>query len=513
MAAVVKSFGLAGVDAYPVEVEVDLLGGLPAVSIVGLVDTAVREARERVQAALRFAGYKFPGEKVVINLAPGDVKKSGAHFDLAMAVGVLLRSGQFALKEDPGGYAFAAELSLNATLRPCPGVLPMAMAAREAGAAGLIVAPENLREAGLVRGLKVYAFTTLQGVISFLKGEGPYTPPPEEEAAAGDGEGEELDFKDVHGQDALLEYVVVAAAGGHNLLMLGAPGCGKSMVAQRIPTILPPLTEAESLEVTKIYSVAGLLQEKGRLICRRPFRAPHHNASINALIGGGTAAGPGEISLAHHGVLFLDEIAEFGKKTLDALRQPMEDRRVTISRVKYSNVYPCSFMLVSAMNPCPCGYYGQERCRCSDYEVLKYRQRLSGPLLDRMDIQKYVQPVNFLDLSGHGGGTTSAALRARVEFAREQQKKRFAALPGVSCNAQMTAAQVKEFCSLEEEGRRLLERAYARFRYSARAYHKFLKVARTFADLEGAPRLRRQDVAAALMARDMDREQAGLLVI
>ena len=512
MASVVKSFALAGVDAYPVEVEIDVLGGLPAVSIVGLVDTAVREARERVQSALRFAGFNFPVEKLVINLAPGDIKKSGSHFDLAMAVGVLLRSGQLA-GEELDQFAFAGELSLNATLRPCPGVLPMAMAARDAGVRHLVVSRENLREASLVGGLNVYAFETLAEVVSFLAGETPYEPPAETAGELSEENWGTLDFKEVRGQDALLEYIVIAAAGGHNMLMLGSPGCGKSMVARRIPTILPRMTEAEALDVTKIYSVAGLLKERGRLISNRPFRAPHHNASTSALIGGGADANPGEISLSHNGVLFLDEIAEFGKKTLDALRQPLEDRQVTISRVKHSNSYPCSFMLVAAMNPCPCGYYGQDRCRCSDYEVLKYRRKLSGPILDRMDIQKYVQPVNFLDLSGESGGTSSDTLRQRVEFAREKQRERFGDHPAISCNAEMTAAEVKEYCSLEDGGRRLLEQAYERFQYSARAFHKFLKVARTFADLDGSPHLRRQDVAASLMARDMDREQAGMLVI
>ena len=513
MASVVKSFALSGVDAYTVEVEIDVLGGLPSVSIVGLVDTAVREARERVQSALRFAGFKFPGEKVVINLAPGDIKKGGSHFDLAMAIGVLLRSDQLAAHDMLHSFAFAGELSLNATLRPCPGVLPMAMAARNAGVQHLIVSRENLREASLVENLNVYAFETLKEVVSFLNGETPYAPPEGDEGELPETHLDGLDFKEVRGQDALLEYIVIAAAGGHNMLMLGSPGCGKSMVARRIPTILPRMTEAEALDVTKIYSVAGLLKERGRLIRNRPFRAPHHNASTSALIGGGTDAGPGEISLSHNGVLFLDEIAEFGKKTLDALRQPLEDRQVTISRVKYSNSYPCSFMLVSAMNPCPCGFYGEERCRCSDYEVLKYRRKLSGPILDRMDIQKYVQPVNFLDLTGEGGGTSSAVLRERVEFARQKQRLRFAGQSVISCNAEMTAAQVKEYCVLEDEGRRLLEKAFERFQYSARAFHKFLKVARTFADLDGAPHLRRQDVAASLMARDMDREQAGMLVI
>ncbi|HAP31700.1 MAG TPA: magnesium chelatase, partial [Firmicutes bacterium] len=288
MASVVKSFALSGVDAYPVEVEIDTLNGLPAISVVGLVDTAVREARERVQAAVLFAGYRFPGGKVLINVAPGDIKKSGSHFDLAVAVGVLLRSEQLNPVGPLDGFAFVGELSLNATLRPCPGVLPMAMAAREAGVEHLCVPRENLEEASLVRELNVYAFTHLAEVISFLKGETPYTPPPEAEAKLPEEDWGSIDFQEVQGQDALLEYVVAAAAGGHNMLMLGTPGCGKSMVARRIPTILPRMTEMEALEVTKIYSVAGLLRERGRLIQSRPFRAPHHNASTSALIGGGS---------------------------------------------------------------------------------------------------------------------------------------------------------------------------------------------------------------------------------
>jgi magnesium chelatase family protein len=313
----------------------------------------------------------------------------------------------------------------------------------------------------------------------------------------------------------MIEYIVIAAAGGHNLLMLGTPGCGKSMIAKRIPTILPSMTEEEALEVTKIYSVAGLLRGKGQgqLIKERPFRAPHHNASTNSLIGGGNNATPGEISLAHNGVLFLDEIAEFGKKTLEALRQPMEDQAVTISRVKYTNTFPASFMLVAAMNPCPCGYYGNDKCRCSDYEVVKYRQKISGPILDRMDIQRYVQPVKFKDLSEGKPGTSSKELRDRVEFARNIQQERYKQINGVNCNAQMGHALVKEFCQLEPEGERLLQMAYDRYQYSARAFQKYLKIARTFADMDGSEKIRKKDIAAALMAREMEREGATMAVL
>ncbi len=322
-----------------------------------------------------------------------------------------------------------------------------------------------------------------------------------------------LDFQDVQGQDALVQYIVVAAAGGHNMLMSGSPGCGKSMIAKRMDTILPDMTEEEALEVTKIYSVAGLLKERNQLITKRPFRAPHHNASMNSLVGGGNPAVPGEISLAHHGVLFLDEIAEFNKKSLNALRQPMEDRVVTISRVKSIVTFPCNFMLVAAMNPCPCGNYGHAQCKCSDYEVLKYRQKISGPILDRIDLQKYVHSVNYLELASQVNGKSSAELRERVQFTRKIQQVRFAGINGVNCNAQMTEALVKEFCQLDEAGNKLLHLAYDRFRYSARTFHKFLKLARTFADLDGAAKIRKQDVSGALLSRDLEKDQSKLLVV
>ncbi|MDD2421984.1 MAG: YifB family Mg chelatase-like AAA ATPase [Heliobacteriaceae bacterium] len=514
MATVINGFAIVGIDGYQVEVETKNMPGVPSITVVGLGDTAVKEARQRVEAALQASGFQFPKLKIVINLAPGDVKKSGSHFDLPMAVGLLAESNQLVLtREQKETFGFLGELSLNGLLRPCSGVLPMAIAARAAGLKSLVVPAGNVREAALVKGLTVYGFYSLGDLAKFLSGETPYLPvfdelPLDDPVFAGT-----LDFSDVVGQDMIIDTVVAAAAGGHNILFIGAPGCGKSMIAKRLPTILPTLTEEEALEVTKIYSVVGQVRDRNALISHRPFRAPHHNASLNALIGGGSPVVPGEVSLAHHGVLFLDEIAEFNRKVLDALRQPLEDKQVTVARVKNSVTYPCNFMLVSAMNPCPCGYYGQNRCRCTDYEVLKYRQKISGPILDRIDLQKYVQPVDFMSISGQKPGRSSAILREQVETARKQQRTRFAGHPAVNCNAQMTEAMVREFCTLDSECTHLLQQAYERFRYSARSFNKFLKVARTYADLDGLPRIGRTHITAALMARDMDKEHAGLLVV
>lgn len=478
---------------------------------MGLGDAAVKEAKERLQAALSGQGFQFPKMKVVINLAPGDIKKSGSHFDLGMAISLLLCSEQLEA-ENIDTYGFIGELSLDARLKPCAGVLPMAIAAADLGIQNLIVPVENVQEASLVSGVNVLGFKSLREVCSFLSGDSPRPVIPVEEDVPIE-EPTLLDFRDVQGQDAVIEFITVAAAGGHNMMMIGSPGCGKSMIAKRIPTILPTMSEQEALETTKIFSVAGLLKSRGRLIETRPFRAPHHNASTNSLVGGGYNASPGEISLAHNGVLFLDEIAEFNKKTLDALRQPMEDRKVTISRVRSNNTYPCNFMMVAAMNPCPCGYYGHDRCRCTDYEVSKYRQKISGPILDRIDIQKYVQPVDFLHLRSSEGTQSSAEIKSRVERSRAFQRERFRYTSTIHCNAQMEVADIKEFCILESEGERLLHRAFDKFSYSARSYHKFLKVARTFADMDQSPKIRKQDVAAALMSRDLDREQLELLVI
>lgn len=507
MASIVHSFTINGVDGHLINVEADTICGHPSVSIVGLGDTAVKEAKERIASALSFCGYHFPEQKLIINLAPSHMKKSGTHFDLPMALALLLRTRQIRVKVD--SYALIGELSLNGELRPVTGVLPMALSAKEKNFKQLIVPIENLEEASLVKGLKIIGCETIHQVVYFLQSN---IPPKTDPFTRNLPEIYEptLNFSDVKGQRLLIEYLTVAAAGGHNFLMVGPPGCGKSMIARRLPSILPSMTEAEQLEVTKIYSVANLLQDD-ILIKKRPFRAPHHNASTNSLVGGGYQSMPGEISLAHLGVLFLDEIAEFSKKTLDALRQPMEERKVTISRVHMTNTYPANFMLVAAMNPCPCGYYGcQERCRCTDYEILKYRNKISGPILDRIDIQKYVSYVNLFDKST--GTISSEEILERVTLARKTQQIRYEGT-GILCNAELTPKLIKKFCELDHESEVILKEAYEHYRYSGRTIHKFLKVARTFADLDGSTKIRKKDVMSALLSRDIDREKNGFLTV
>ncbi|WP_416246473.1 YifB family Mg chelatase-like AAA ATPase [Clostridium sp. HCS.1] len=513
LASVVKSFAISGIDAYVVNIESDTIYGQPSVTIVGLGDAAVKEARQRLEAAINHEKYDFPKMKVVINLAPGDIKKSGSHFDLGMAIGILIQTLQIQVDE-VNSFGFIGELSLNGELRPCSGVLPMVIEAKRNGINNIIVPKDNLLEAALVSGINVFAFDNLKDVLNFLEDKSKYN------IKLDDYKEEHkitreylLDFEDVQGQDSVIEYMVIASAGGHNIIMSGSPGCGKSMIAKRIPTILPNMTEKEALEVTKIYSVAGLLKNKGSLITQRPFRAPHHNASMNALIGGGNNAMPGEISLAHNGVLFLDEIAEFNKRTLDALRQPMEDNIVTVSRVKSTNTYPANFMVVAAMNPCPCGYYGESKCRCTDYEVLKYRQKLSGPILDRIDIQKYAQSVDFMDLSLYKKGKNSSDLREIVEKARRVQRERYKSIEKINSNSEMTPAMIREFCTLDNECKNIIQMAYDRFQFSARSYYKYLKVARTFADIEGAKNIRKQDILKALMSRDLDNEESKMIVV
>jgi magnesium chelatase family protein len=512
MATILKSLSTKGVEGYIVDVETKTISGQPIISIVGLGDTAIKEAKERVEAAILDDSFIFPQMKIVVNLAPSDLKKSGSHFDLPIALSLLMESNQFKIKRK-GSLAFIGELSLNAKLRGCTGVLAMVIAARDAEIENIIVPNDNVEEASLIEGIKVFGFDSLRDVVEYLDGTKEHEKAAESINRHLNNTIDNVDFSEVKGQELLIEYIVVAAAGGHNMLMIGAPGCGKSMIAKRIPTILPEMSEEECLEVTKVYSVAGLLKGKDSLIRKRPFRAPHHNASTNSLIGGGNRATPGEISLSHNGVLFLDEIAEFSKRTLDALRQPMEDKIVTVSRVKETNTYPANFMLVAAMNPCPCGYYGSDRCSCTDYEVLKYRQRISGPILERMDIQKYVQPVNFMELTSYSSSPSSSQLRERVEYARRIQRKRFEGVIGVNCNAQMGQSLVKQYCVLDNESKRILQMVYERYQYSARTFHKFLKVSRTFADLEGSEYIRKKDVMAAIMSRDLEKEKTSMAVI
>lgn len=512
MATVINCFSIMGIHAYLVHVEVDTLYGQPSVCIVGLADQAVKEAKERVEAAIINSKFEFPKMKIVMNLSPGDLKKRGPHFDLAMAIGLLVQSEQLVVQEIQN-YALIGELSLNGNLRPCTGILPMIIESKKRGIKNCIVPLDNLAEASLVKDINIFAFEALTQVVDFLDGSKPYEQIEDRPNFRISDNEYTVDFSDVKGQNEAIEFIAVAAAGGHNLLMSGTPGCGKSMIAKRIPTILPSMSEEEALAITKIYSVAGLLKNRGKLISQRPFRAPHHNASMNSLIGGGTYAMPGEISLAHNGILFLDEIAEFNKKTLDSLRQPVEDGYVTISRVQYSHKFPASFMLVAAMNPCPCGYHGDSRCRCSDYEVQKYRAKLSGPIMDRIDIQKHLRRLDILDLQGEKPGPSSKDIRRQVEHARNIQKIRYADFPNINCNAQITPDLIDIYCKLDNESMMLLRQVFNKFKYSARTYHKFLKLARTFADMEASAYIHKSHLIKALMCRDIEKEQSHLRVI
>ena len=513
MATVVKSFAIQGIDGYPVDIEIKTLEGQPMISIIGLGDLSVKEAAERIQASIDESGYVFPKKRVIISLAPSDKKKSGSHFDLAMAVGVLQQNEDIGAKEI-GNYGFIGELSLDGRLRACRGILPMIIAAKKSGVRTLIVPVENLNEAKLVQGIDVRGFDSLNEVIRYLEGKPTDTHDARMQVFEIENEEEkQLDFSDVRGQNELIRAVKLAAAGGHNMLMIGEPGCGKTMIAQRIPTILPQMTEEECLEVTKIYSISGLLPNGHSLMKARPFRAPHHNASLNALIGGGTNAMPGEVSLAHNGVLCLDELAEFSRRTLDALRQPVEDKKVSISRVNGTHTYPSNFMFVAAMNPCPCGYYPGPKCRCTDYEIIKYRGKISGPIMDRIDIQKSVHPVDFFGINEKEPAMSSEQIRKRVEGARKIQQERYADEEGINCNAQMSTSLIQKYCVLDKPSLELLRVVSEEFGYSARVIHKLLRLARTSADLDASENIRLEDVQAVLSCRDLDQSNSKMMVV
>ena len=513
MATVVKSFAIQGIDGYPVDIEIKTLEGQPMISIIGLGDLSVKEASERIQSSIDESGYVFPKKRVIISLAPSDKKKSGSHFDLAMAVGVLQQNETISAR-DIGKYGFIRELSLNGKLRVCRGILPMIIAAKQTGVKTLIIPAENLSEAKLVQGIDVRGFVSLDEVIRFLEGKQTGIIVNDIKMPnAKNMETKQFDFSNVRGQNELIEAVTLAAAGGHNVLMIGEPGCGKTMIAQRIPTILPQMTEEECLEVTKIYSISGLLPQGHFLMTSRPFRAPHHNASLNALIGGGSNAMPGEVSLAHNGVLFLDELAEFSRRTLDALRQPIEDKKVTISRVNGTHLYPSNFMFVAAMNPCPCGYYPGPKCRCTDYEIIKYRGKISGPIMDRIDIQKAVHPVNFFGKNDEEPSVTSAKLREKVERARKIQQERYVNEKGINCNAQMSTELIRKYCVLDRESVQLLKQVSEEYGYSARVIHKLLRLARTSADLVDSENIRLEDVQAVIACRDLDQSNSKMMVV
>ena len=494
--------GLNGIESYIVDIEADVTKSLPQYDVVGLADTAIKESKERVRSGIKNSGFSFPARKITINLAPAAVRKEGTHYDLPMAVALIGATEEIPnLKE----YVMLGELSLSGEIRGVSGVLPMADAALKHGYKKIIVPIDNAKEAALVPGLSVYAVNNLREVISFLKGELEIFPFENESNIDFSVIDSKLDFADVKGQEHAKRALEVACSGGHSILMSGTPGSGKTMLSKRVPGILPPLTFSESMEVTKIYSVCSLVSKDRPMIVERPFRALHHTASTVSIIGGGTKAMPGEISLAHNGVLFLDELPEFKREALEVLRQPLEDKKINVTRVSRSAEYPCNFMIIAAMNPCPCGYHGSsvKECTCTLDQIKRYQKKISGPLLDRIDIQIEVPAVNYDEISSLERAESSQEIRKRVIRCRQLQKKRYEG-EGILTNAELTAPLVKKYCHLTKEAETMLKQAFSVLGLTARGYDKIIKVARTVADLEESEQIEMHHLAEAISYRDME---------
>ncbi len=506
MLAKVKSYALDGLIGYPIDVEIDINNGLPAFEMVGLASTATKESKERIRSAIKNSGFQYPAKRITVNLAPADTKKEGPSFDLPIAVATLVASGQIASK-NYDEYIFVGELSLDGSLRHVNGVMPTIISAMQDGARKFVVPKQNSKEASYIEGIEVYAFESLKETAEFLQGESKKQVEQTCFESAKISSMYGVDFADVKGQVVAKRALEIAVCGGHNVIMIGPPGAGKTMLAKCVPTIMPEMTFEEAVEVTKVHSIAGLLEQSVGIVATRPFRTPHHTATVPALVGGGAKAKPGEVSLANHGVLFLDEMPEYSRHALETLRQPLEDRKVSISRVTKSVEYPANFMLIASMNPCPCGNYGSktQTCRCTSTQIHNYFSKLSGPLLDRIDLQIEVDSVEYDELRSKGEEENSIEIKKRIEKARAIQRKRFAG-EKILTNSEMSERHVKKFCKIDDASERLLRKAFEKLNLSARATSRILKVARTIADLEGSENIKNTHIAEAIQYRELDRK-------